>query len=262
MDRRRDLALGIASAVLFFVLWFIGGQLYPNVFPPVPETFRDIQEVLTEPGPYGQPFYYHVYKTAEMIFLSLGIAMVLGTVFGIALGTNRRMESAVASWIYAWLALPSLVVVFLAGIWFGFGWTAGLFAVSLVITPFVVLNMWEGALNLDPELTEMAEFFGAGPLTRLRWVTLPQLIPHFFASLRSGLSIGWKITLLAETFLFTHGVGFMFKRAFDFLDLTMMTAWLIIFIVFLLILEYGIIAPLHRRVTHWRPDIEGARGAG
>lgn len=262
MSRRRDLALGIVSALTLVGFWYVGGQLYAAVFPPVPETINDVRVVLTEPGPYGHPFYYHVYRTLELIVLSLAIAMVVGTVVGIALGTNERIESALTSWVYGWLALPSLVIVFLAGIWFGFGWSAGLFAVAIVITPFVVLNMWEGALNLDPALSEMAEFYEAGPLQTFRWVTLPQLMPYIFASLRSGLSIGWKITLLAETFLFTHGVGFMFKRSFDHLDLTGMTAWLIVFIVILLIIEYGMLAPLHRRVTHWRPDAEGVRGAG
>lgn len=262
MVHRRNVVFGVLSLATLVALWYVAGQFYPHVFPPVPDTIEEIRTILTEPGPYGNPFYYHIYRTAELIFLSLAIAMVVGMVVGIALGTMPRMESAVSSWVYGWLALPSLVVVFLAGIWFGFGWWAGFFAVSLVITPFVVLNMWEGALNLDAELTEMGEFYGATHYQTFRWITLPQLVPHVFASLRSGMSIGWKITLLAETFLFTQGVGFMFRRAFGNYNLPGVMGWLILFIIFLLIIEYGLLAPLHRRVTHWRPDMDGVRGAG
>lgn len=259
---RRNALFGVFSIATLVGLWYLAGVYYPHVFPPIAETLAEIQRIVEEPGVYGNPFYYHIYKTAELILISLAIAMVVGTAAGIALGTRPRLESAVSSWVYGWLALPSLVVVFLAGIWFGFGWWAGLFAVSIVITPFVVLNMWEGALNLDAELDEMGDFFGAGRYLRFRWITLPQLVPHVFASLRSGMSIGWKITLLAETFLFTHGVGFMFRREFGNYNLEGVMAWLILFIIFLLIIEYGLLAPLHRRVTHWRPDMDGVKGAG
>lgn len=262
MKRSHEILLGLASGLTLVGLWHLGSILQPTAFPGVVETLHETWRVLNEPGPYGNPFYYHVYKTAELIFLSLAIAMVVGTIAGIAIGTTRSLEGAASSWIYGWLALPSLVVVFLSGIWFGFGWSAGLFSVTLIITPFVVLNMWEGALNLDEELIEMADFYGADRLMRFRWVTLPQLIPHVFASLRSGMSIGWKITLLVETFLFTHGVGFMFRRAFGNYNLAEVMSWLVIFVIFLLAIEYGVLKPIHQRVTHWRPDVDGLKGAG
>lgn len=262
MVERDRLAWGAASGLALLGLWYVAGVVWPRVFPGLPDTSMAVVGVLTEPGPYGNPFYFHVYKTVEMIVVSLVVALVIGTVVGVALGTNDRLESAVSSWIYAWLAVPSLVVVFIGGTWLGYGFAAGLFAVPVVITPFVVLNMWEGARDLDRELAEMATFFGAGRYQVFRDITIPQLVPHLFASVRSGLSIGWKITLLVETFLLTRGVGFMFKRSFDQFDLTLMTAWLVVFIVFLILVEYGLIAPLHRRVTHWRPDVEGVKGAG
>jgi len=90
-------------------------------------------------------------------------------------------------------------------------------------------------------------------------VIVPQLVPFLFASVRSALSIGWKITLLVEAFLVTRGVGFMFRRYFDQYDLTTMMSWLIIFVVFLVVIEYGVLAPLHERVTAWRPEADGVR---
>lgn len=257
MDRITRFLWSLASLVFVGVLWWIGAAEYPSAIPGIGETATALVDVVTTPGPYGQPFYFHVFKTAEMIFTSLAIALVVGTVVGVALGTNEWLEEVASAWIYALLAVPSLVIVFVAAIWLGFSVWAGYFAVPFVITPFIVLNMWEGARNLDSQLAEMADFFGVNRYQRFTEVIVPQLIPFLFASVRSALSIGWKITLLVEAFLLSRGVGFMFRRYFDQYDLTMMMSWLIIFTVFLIIVEYGILAPLHKRITHWRPEVDG-----
>lgn len=243
------------------ILWLLGSVLFPQTIPGIVETGTALAAILLELGPYNNPWYFHVYKTAEMIILSIIVSLIAGTLIGVTLGTTPEFEEAISSWIYAWLAIPSLVLVFLAGIWFGFNALAGFFAVPLVITPFVTLNMWEGSRNLDTDLTEMATFFGASGYQMFRDITIPQLVPYLFASLRSALSIGWKITLLVEAFLLSQGVGFMFKFYFDQYRLAPMLAWLIIFIAFLVIVEYGIVVPLRNRLTHWRPESSGLRTA-
>lgn len=252
---------GAASVLVLVGLWWIGGRTLPTVIPGLAETAAALVVILTEPGPYGNPWYYHVWKTVEMILLSLVVSLVLGTVLGVALGTSERLEDATSAWIYGWLAVPSLVIVFVVAVVIGFNDRAGYVAVPLVVTPFIALNMWEGARNLDPQLAEMATFFDAGRYQTFTDVTVPQLVPFLFASVRSGLSIGWKITLLVEAFLLTRGVGFMFRRNFDNYDLTAMMAWLVVFVAFLVVVEYGVIVPLHNRITHWRPEVEGVRMA-
>jgi len=259
MERARRYLWNAISVASLLALWYLGSVVASESIPGIAATLDALVVVLTTPGPYDHMFYYHVWKTAEMLFVSLAISMVAGTVVGVALGTNERLEGAVSSWIYAWLAVPSLVIVFVAAVLVGFNASSGYVAVPIVITPFVALNMWEGARNLDPQLAEMAEFFDAGRYQTFTEVIVPQLVPFLFASVRSALSIGWKITLLVEAFLVTRGVGFMFRRYFDQYDLTTMMSWLIIFVVFLVVIEYGVLAPLHERVTAWRPEADGVR---
>jgi len=258
MNRLQRALYTAASLVVLVAVWYVGG-VASSAVPGVPETAAALVTVLTTPGPYDHMFYYHVWKTSEMLLISLVVSMVFGTLIGVALGRSETLESTLSSWIYGWLAVPSLVLVFLAAVWFGFDVKSGYFAVPVVITPFVALNMWEGARSLDRDLTEMADFFGAGRYQTFTDVVIPQLAPFLFASVRSALSIGWKITLLVEAFLLARGVGFMFKRSFDNYDLTAMLSWLIIFVVFLIIIEYGVLAPLHERVMAWRPDADGVR---
>lgn len=261
MDTTKRILWSSLSVVSLLVFWFVAGIAIPEVIPGLPETFESLLTILTTPGPYDQMFYYHIWHTSVMIFGSLILAIALGTVIGVALGLSEPLENSVSSYIYAWIAVPSLVVVFVAASMFGFNAQSGFVAVPIVVTPFVALNMWEGARTLDPQLSEMGEFFGATRYHRFKSVILPQLIPFLFASIRSALSIGWKITLLVEAFLLTRGVGSMFNRAFGNYDLASMMAWLVIFTVLLIVVEYGLLAPVHSKVTEWRPDTGTVRAA-
>ena len=261
MDRLRRVLWSASSILGLVVLWWLGSLAFPAILPGIVSVADQLVVILTTPGAYGHMWYYHVWKTAEMIFVSLVISLVVGTVVGVALGTSDWLETSMSPWVYGWLAFPSLVVVFLVGVWFGFTPLAGYIGVPVVVTPFVVLNMWEGARNLDRDLEEMSAFFGASRYQTFMEVIIPQLVPFLFTSVRSALSIGWKITLLVEALLLTRGVGFMFKRSFDNYQLTAMMAWLVVFMVFLFIVEYGVIVPLHNYMTDWRPEVEGVQPA-
>lgn len=58
--------------------------------PGVLATAGDLGKVVPTPGPYGHPFYFHVYKTVEMIAIALVVSVVVGSVVGVALGTTSR----------------------------------------------------------------------------------------------------------------------------------------------------------------------------
>lgn len=259
-QRSKDFALNAASILVLGGLWWAGSQIFPSAIPQMAETVDALVEIVTTEGPRGEPFYYHIWKTAEMIFISLSIAMVIGTISGVALGSSDVLGDATATSIYAFLSFPSLVVVFISGTVIGFNATASYLAVIAIILPFIVLDIWEGTQSLGEELYEMSRFFGASKFRTFKEITIPQLVPYLFASFRSGMSMGWKITLLAEVFLLTRGIGFMFKFYFDQYEITMMVGWLILFIAVLLGLEYGILVPLRNYVTRWQSETDAGEG--
>lgn len=261
MQRARRVAWMLASLVAGIAAWWIASVTFPVSIADPATTASALVEILTQRGPRDHYFYFHLYKTAEMIVIALVASIVLGTALGVVMGRVEAFETAASSLVYAWLAIPSLILVFFGGIWFGFNPTAGYFAVPVVVTPFVTLNMWSGMRSLDRDVDEMSDFFGASRLQKFRDVTFPQLVPYLFASIRSALSIGWKITLLTEAFLLTRGVGYKFKFYFDQFSLAYMAAWIIVFMAFLIVVEYGVVVPIRNHFVSWRPDVEGIRTA-
>ena len=116
-----------------------------------------------------------------------------------------------------------------------------------VVTPFVAVNMYEGTKAMDKSLIEMAETFKAPPSLLLRKVYLPQLMPYIFSAFRYAFGQTWKIVALAETFGLKFGIGYMFFFWFEQFDIRQTLAWIMMFVVLMLILEHGVFARLEEQ---------------
>jgi NitT/TauT family transport system permease protein len=136
--------------------------------------------------------------------------------------------------------------------WFGFSEAGALVAVMAIVIPFVAVNIYEGTKAMDKSLIDMAVTFGAGRYLRLRGIYIPQLMPYIFSAFRYAFGQTWKIVALAETFGLKFGIGYMFFFWFEQFNITQTLAWIMMFVVLMLILEHGVFAQLERRAFAWR----------
>jgi NitT/TauT family transport system permease protein len=86
-----------------------------------------------------------------------------------------------------------------------------------------------------------------------RHVVLPQLAPYIAASARSGLSLVWKIVLVAELLGRPNGVGFEIGVAFQLFDTPRLLAYSLTFAAVVLVIETLLVQPFEARATRWRP---------
>jgi NitT/TauT family transport system permease protein len=150
------------------------------------------------------------------------------------------------------LTMPTILMVFLAVMWFGYSEAGGLVAVMAVVTPYVAVNIAEGAKAMDKSLIDMAVTFKAGQPLLIRKVYVPQLMPYIFSAFRYAFGVTWKVVALAETFGLKYGIGYMFFFWFGQFNMTQVLAWVVMFVVLMLILEHGVFAVLERRAFAWR----------
>jgi NitT/TauT family transport system permease protein len=81
---------------------------------------------------------------------------------------------------------------------------------------------------------------------------LPQLGPYLAAAARSGLSLVWKIVLVAELLGRPNGVGFEIGIAFQLFDITRILAYALAFAAVVLAIETLLVQPFERRASRWR----------
>ena len=165
---------------------------------------------------------------------------------------RQSIEQSLLTMIPLLLTIPTLLMVFLAVIWFGFSEADSLVAVIVVVTPFVTVNMWQGTKAMDKSLIDMAKVFKVRRSTLIRKVFIPQLMPYIFSAFRYAFGMTWKIVALAETFGLKFGIGYMFFFWFEQFSMDQVLAWIILFVVLMLIIEHGLIARIENRMFAWR----------
>lgn len=145
-------------------------------------------------------------------------------------------------------SFPSLGWAILAVIWFGVSDGTVLFVETAILLPFCMINMWEGIKNLDPELLEMAGSFARRRGRVLRKVILPLLFPYIFSALRISYGVGWKVSLIAELFGASTGLGYLLEQARQHYDMPMVFAIICAIIALVAGMERLVFDRIERRV--------------
>jgi NitT/TauT family transport system permease protein len=257
MARRSvDAGLRVASILILLLIWWAASRLMndPDILPSPAAVGHTIASDFATPGPENIPAYVHVGITLARIFVTFTASMLAGIGIGLAMGLSVVVERSLLAVIPLMLTMPTILMVFLAVMWFGFSEAGGLVAVMAVVTPYVAVNIYEGAKAMDRSLVEMAVTFKASRSLRLRKVYLPQLLPYIFSAFRYAFGLTWKIVALAETFGLKYGIGYMFFFWFNQFNMTQVLSWIVMFVVLMLILEHGVFARLERRAFAWRPS--------
>jgi len=238
----------LASLLGFFLLWSFTATMWPSRAFPHP---GQVWHVLVKDTVSGE-LPYHLGVTLARVAASFVLAMAIGSVIGIALGTYRRADQFFNAWVVLFLNIPALVIIVLAYIWFGLNEAAAIGAVAVNKIPNVVVTMREGARALDPRFREMAQVYRFSAFDRIRHILLPQLQPYFAAASRSGIALIWKIVLVVELLGRSNGVGFQIYLYFQLFDVAAILAYTLAFVAIMLLIELVLVQPFERHATRWR----------
>jgi NitT/TauT family transport system permease protein len=238
----------VVSLLGLGLLWAFAAAIWPSrAFPPP----AAVWQVFVHDTASGElPF--HLGMTLLRVAAAFIVAMVVGTVIGILLGSYRRADRFFNPWVILFLNVPALVIIVLAYIWFGLNEIAAIGAVAVNKIPNVVVTLREGTRALDPRYAEMAAVYRFGPLERVRHILLPQLQPYIAAASRSGIALIWKIVLVVELLGRSNGVGFQIYLYFQLFDVAAILAYTLAFVAVMLLIELALVQPLERHATRWR----------
>jgi len=254
-EKATAVSIRIGSIFVLIAIWYLASALMADaeVLPGPLAIAYAIWGILAEPGPEGNSAYFHMGVTLGRTFVTFGVAMLLGIAIGLTMGLRKTIEYSMMSLIPLALTMPTILMVFLAVMWFGFNEIGSLVAVVGVVTPYVAVNIFQGAQAMDKSVIDMATVFRADKKMMIRKVYVPQLLPYIFSAFRFAFGMTWKIVALAETFGIKYGIGYMFFFWFEQFNMELVLAWIIMFVILMLILEHGVFARLEHAAFKWRP---------
>lgn len=192
----------------------------------------------------------HVYATLMHIGISIAIAFAGGALLALTAHYLAWSAPAIHMRLSPFLnAFSGIGWTLLAVIWFGVSTTAVIFSIATVLLPFALINLREGLLALDRELDEMGRSFGRARWRLFAMIVTPGLLPFAAATLRIMFGVAWKVTLTAELFGGSRGLGYLINLARQEYDTDLIFTVIIFIIVAVYLSDRFIFLPLERRTS-------------
>ena len=184
--------------------------------------------------------------------IGLIIGIPLGALLGLLIGASRRFRSVLNDTVLVLLVLPTVVWAFAASLWFGFGSTAPVVAVVLTAVPFMAFNLSSGIRALDPGLGQMSDAFRVPRMRRATHLLVGGAMSSAVTGVRLAFMTSWNSLLIVEWFGATSGVGWRARFWYDALRFPGFVAWILLFVVFITLLDWLVLRRLERVSARWQ----------
>jgi NitT/TauT family transport system permease protein len=149
-------------------------------------------------------------RTVLRLVVSFGIALVLGTVLGMALAASSLARRSVGALVVALQAIPPIAWLPLAAVWFGLNERAVVFVAIIGAFPAVTLATSNSVRHVPPLLHRAGQTLGARGWRLQRSVIFPAALPGYLAGMQLAWGYCWRALLAGElitTGARTFGLG-------------------------------------------------------
>ena len=229
--KTKKIIISLAFWVSFVGIWHAYSLQVPAFQLPGPSLVATtMMEILTDAN------------TSRQILLSLmhiSSAMVIAFVMGICIAILPNLNPISAHFVDQRLtpflnSFSGVGWLFIAILWFGINSFTVIFAVTMVLVPFAIINLRTGLSEMDTELLELGTSLTRKKLKNFRKLVMPMLYPYAFATLRISFGVSWKVVLTAELFGGSGGMGYMINKArqeFETEIIFALIAYMIVFVI-------------------------------
>jgi NitT/TauT family transport system permease protein len=238
----------LAGVLLLLLGWQLAAQyLGPLLMATPMQAIRALGTLAK-----SDTFWSNAVASLARIGVGVGTGCLAGFALGILAGHNARLRGLLEPLRWLLMAMPPVVVVVLAMLWFGLGSSMVIFITILMIAPGMYVNTVKGMLLVDRSLIEMAHVYRFGYWTRLRHLYLPALAAPLTAALLIATCGGVRLVVMAEVLGADSGAGYALANARSVFDSGELYAWVILILALVAALEFALLQPLQRHLTQWQ----------
>ena len=179
-------------------------------------------------------FWTTVLRTLSRGVKGYAVAVVIGSVVGLAVARIKVLRVAVGSMITGLQTMPSVAWFPLAIVVFKIGEGAILFVVVLGAAPSIANGIIAGVDHVPPLLLRSGRMLGARGLKTYRHVVIPAALPSFVGGLKQGWAFAWRSLMAGELIAQIPGragIGTGIDNARSASDYPQMIAWMIVLLV-------------------------------
>lgn len=198
-------ALGLVGLVGFAVLLEVLpriGIVSEDYFPPLSAM---VGAMVTEVQTAG--FWAAMQETLLGWGIGLAVALVAGITLGLLLGSVEVLRRYTASTIEFLRPVPSVALIPLAVLLFGFQLQSTLLLVIYASFWQVLIQVLYGVQDVDPVARETARSYQLGRLARLRYLIWPTALPYVMTGVRLSAAVALILAVTAGLVGVGRGLG-------------------------------------------------------
>lgn len=241
---------------VLLVVWEVFAQASPTVFfPPLSDVLVQFRKDWLSGDPtklfLSSNFYDTVPVSLGRLAMGWGLAVVVGVLFGMALGRSPILAGMYNPIARFFMSLPNAALLPIAFTIFGANSSMNVFLIFLGTVWLVVINTADGVSGVDPQWIRSARSMHVGKKDLYLEVLLPASMPQIMAGLRVSVGIALILMIISELYATTSGLGFnvvLYQQTFKYKQ--MWSAFLLI-----ALLGIGLNAVMNaieKRVLRWQ----------
>jgi NitT/TauT family transport system permease protein len=244
--RLRLPSLIVLAALL--VLWELVSRRYGAYVMPSPGAVaRGLADIVAT----GE-IWKHAGASLYRIVIGFGGALALAVLLGLVSFLWRPARIAAADVVTVLNSTSVFVWIVVSLIWFGLTSMAPIFTTFMITLPVMAANVMEGVASVDRRLLEMGQVYRLSGWEAFRAIVIPSTIPHLVAGMKVGFGLALKVSVVAEIFGVTSGIGYVMNYSREILATQMVFVWALVMILVMTATDKLVFDTVSRRLTRWR----------
>lgn len=198
-----ELLAGVLAVLVAVGIWQLTGLFLQPIFVSTPSAVIPALFHLIFGGQLPMAF---LRSLLEMV-LGIIVAGVVGVGLGLLMGRVRILERALEPLVAFGNATPSIALLPVMEVWFGFGTTARVAFIMVISTWPLLVNTHAGVRAVRGRLGDVGKTFGMNGWQQVRTIYLPGATPFIFVGARIALAVGAVGMILGGQEIGQTGLG-------------------------------------------------------
>jgi sulfonate transport system permease protein len=155
----------------------------------------------------------HGIVSIRRVLIGFTIGSSIAVFLGVICGYFRFFEKLLDPSIQILRAMPTVALLPMFLIWFGFGEFSKVLLIVLGIIPRTYVITYTGIVNVDKKLLEVARVYNLTKFQTITQIVIPSAAPYIFNALRLASVSSFLLLIFAEAINPKEGFGFLAQQA-------------------------------------------------
>jgi NitT/TauT family transport system permease protein len=194
----------------------------------------------------------HAGASLFRIVIGFGAAVVVALFLGLGAFLSRTVRGVVHDVVAVLNSTSVFVWIVVSIIWFGLSEWAPIFTTFMITLPVVAANIVQGVESVDRRLLEMGDVYRLGGREKFLSIVIPSTLPYLVAGMKVGFGLALKVSVVAEIFGVTSGIGYIMNYSREILETQMVFVWAVVMILVMIAADSLVFDGISRRLARWR----------